>query len=130
MGQCTLAGRTRKAKAEGDKDRIAELEPKVWARRKQTHRQGFGTAPVDDILEYIKDDLPRIAREAGVGPIVSKRDKTTLSKYKSAEQVDITMRLVGAFKPREKSLKWAIEIQKKPPVPPEELEGHLSKQGH
>jgi len=120
----------RKAKAEGNKDRIAELEPKVWARRKQTHRQGFGIAPVDDILEYIKDDLPKIAKEAGVGPIVSKWDKTTLSKYTSAEQVDVTMRLVRAFKPREKSLKWAIEIQKKAPVPPKELEEHLAKEGH
>lgn len=120
----------RKAKADGNEKLIRELEPKVWARRKQTHRQGFSTAPVDDILEYIKDDLPKIATRAGVGPIISKWDKEALARHKAAERVDITMLLVEAFKPREKSLKWAIEIQKKPPVPMKDLEEHIATEGH
>ena len=53
-------------------------EPEVWARRKQSHRQGFSTAPVDEILEHIKDDLPKIAKKAGVGSIISKWDEEAL----------------------------------------------------
>ena len=119
-----------KMKGTKNEELIKELEPKVWARRKQSHRQAFGTAPVDEILKYIKDDLPKITEKAGVGPILSKWDKEALAKHKSAEQVDVTMLLVEAFKPKEKSLKWAIEIQKHPPVPAKELEEHMSKHGH
>ena len=120
----------RKAKAEGNEALVKELEPKVWARRKQTHRQGFSTAPVDDILEYVKDALPTIARKAGVGPIISKWDKEALLRHKSAEQIDITMLLVGALKPNAKSLKWAIAIQNKTPIPLKELEERMAKRGH
>lgn len=120
----------RKAKAEGNEELIQELEPEVWARRKQTHRQGFSTAPVDEILEYIQDDLPKIAAKAGVGPIISKWDGEALAKYTSEEQVDVTMLLVEAFKPKEKSLQSAIEVQKHPPVPMKALEEHMAGEGH
>jgi hypothetical protein len=120
----------RKAKTEGNAELIKELEPKVWARRKESHRQAFGTAPVDNILDYIKDQIPGIAAEAGVGPIVSKWDTDTLSKYKAAQQVDVTMRLVEAFKPNPRQLKHAVEIQKHKPVSAKVLEKHMARQGH
>jgi len=119
-----------KAKDEGNDDLVKELEPKVWAQRKHSHRQGFSTAPVDEMLEYIKDEIPKIAKKAGIGPIISKWDKDALAKYKSAEKVDITMPLVKAFKPREQSLKWAEKIQKKPPIPMKKLEELMAKEGH
>ena len=56
------------------------------------------------------------------GPIVSKWDKESLAKYKSAEQVDITMALVDAFHPTEGQLKTAIDIQKKTPISLKEAE--------
>jgi hypothetical protein len=120
----------RKAKSEGNAELIKELEPKVWARRKETHRQAFGTAPVDNILVYIKDQIPAIAAEAGVGPIVSKWDSDTLSKYKAAQRVDVTMRLVKAFKPNQRQFKHAVEIQKHTPVPAKVLEKHMAREGH
>ena len=120
----------REAKNDGNDELVKELEPKVWARRKQSHRQAFSIAPVDEMLEYIKDDLPGITAKAKVGPIISKWDKDALAKYTSASQVDITMLLVEAFKPKAKSLKWAKEIQDKPPVPMKELEEHMAKEGH
>jgi len=117
----------RKAKADGDQERTRELEAKVWARRKQTHRQGFGRAPVDNILEYIRAEMPAIAKKAGVVAIVSKWDAEALSKYASARRVDVTMLLVDAFKPNAKQRQTAIDIQSKDPVPAEELEEHLNQ---
>ena len=85
-----------KAKAEGNQKRVAELE--AWGKAQQAllHKQGFSTAPVDDILTHIQDQMPEIAKAAGVGPIVSKWDKVALSKYPSAELVDVTMELAKA----------------------------------
>jgi len=111
-----------KAKAEGNQKRVAELE--AWGKAQQAllHKQGFSTAPVDDILKHIKDQMPEIAKAAVVGPIVSKWDKQALAKYKSAELVDVTMALVNAFHPTEKQKQWAIEIQKQDPIPLEQAE--------
>ncbi|MFA6290692.1 MAG: hypothetical protein WC637_02860 [Victivallales bacterium] len=117
-----------KAKAEGNKKRVDELE--AWGKEQQTllHKQGFSTAPVDGILIHIKDQMPEIAKTAGVVAIVSKWDKETLAKYKSAELVDVTMALVNAFHPTERQLKAAIEIQKHDPLPLEQIDkGHGHK---
>ena len=105
------------AKAEGDKNRVAELE--AWGNSQQAllHKQAFSTAPVDDMLEHIKDQLPGIAKASGVGPIVSKWDKETLAEYKTAELADITMALVDAFQPTERQRKSATDVQKRAPIP-------------
>jgi len=106
-----------KAKAAGDQKRVAELEAEVAERQKSMHKQGFSTAPVDNILEQIKDRLPAIRQGAGVGVLVSKWDKDTLAKHSSAERVDVTMELIDAFNPNERQRKSAIEIQKHKPIP-------------
>jgi anti-sigma factor ChrR (cupin superfamily) len=111
-----------KAKAEGNQKRVAELEAEGQAHLKLRHKQGFSTAPVDDILANIKDKMPDIAKAANVSAIVSKWDKETLAKYKSAELVDVTMALVDALHPNERQRKWAVEIQKHPPITLEEAE--------
>lgn len=104
-----------KAKAKGDNKRLAELDAWGNAVQVRLHRQGFGTVPVDDILKHIKNKMPEIALAAGVGPIVSKWDTRTLAKYKSAEQVEITMALVDAFHPTKEQRQKAIDIQKEKP---------------
>lgn len=111
-----------KAKAEGNEKRVAELE--AWGKAQQVllHKQGFSTAPVDDILKHIKDQLPEIAKAAGVGPIVSKWDKAAIAKYKSAELVDVTMAMVKAFQPTVGQLKAATEVQKQEPISLEQAE--------
>ena len=119
-----------KAKADGNTELIKELEPKVWARRKETHRQGFSTAPVDNILEFISDQMPQIAADAGVGPIISKWDTKALAKYKKSTRVDVTMQLVDAFKPNAKQRTRAIGIQTSKPIPMATLEKHIAAQGH
>ena len=110
------------AKAAGNQKRVAELEAQGKAQQTLVHKQGFSTAPADDILKNIQDKLPEIAKAAGVSAIVSKWDKDALAKYQSAELVDITMPLVNAFHPTERQLKFAIDIQKQAPISLEEAE--------
>ncbi|MFA5393666.1 MAG: hypothetical protein WC081_01500 [Candidatus Ratteibacteria bacterium] len=111
-----LTTKYEKAKNEGNKKRMAELEAQGKAQQVLLHKQGFSTAPVDNILEHIKGKLPEIARKSGVEVIVSKWDKKTLAKYKSAEFVDVTMALVDALQPNDRQRKSAIEIQKHKPI--------------
>ena len=106
-----------KAKSAGDKKRMAELEAQAISRQKLLHKQGFSTAPVDNVLATIKDKLPEIAKTAGVQAIFSKWDKDALAKYKTAEQVDVTKALVDALNPDERARKGAFEIQKHEPIP-------------
>ncbi len=80
------------------------------------HKQAFGTYPVNNILEKIKEKIPKIKKETGVSIIVSKWNKQKLSKYKNDTQINITENLIKAFNPDEKQYQRAIEIQKKEPV--------------
>ncbi len=105
-----------KAKAAGDTARVAELEAKGKAQQALLHQQGFSTAPVDAILAHIADQMPGIAKAAGVEAILSKWDKDALAKYPNAELVDVTMPLVDAFRPKDRQRTSAIEVQKHPPI--------------
>lgn len=111
-----------KAKASGDLKRVSEIEAEGATRQKLMHKQGFSTAPVDDILEQIKDRLPAIKKKAGVIDLVSKWDKAGLARYKDAELVDVTMALADAFNPNDRQRKSAMEIQKHDPIPLEQAE--------
>lgn len=111
-----------KAKAVGDQKRVAELQAEGAARQKLMHKQGFSTAPVDNILDQIKNRLPALKEKAGITMLVSKWDKAGLAKYKDAELVDVTTALVDAFNPSDRQRKSAIEIQKSAPIPLEQAE--------
>ena len=117
-----LVARHDKAKAEGDEQTVKATDEEGIERQRKAHLQGFSTAPVDEILALVQDQLPAIAKKAGVGPLVSKWDTETLAKYADAEQVDVTMALVDAFKPEQSLRKTAIEVQKIEPVPLEEAD--------
>ena len=118
-----------KAKAARDDKRVSELQTEARARQVLLHRQGFSTAPVDDILDLIKDRLPEIGERAGVVAIVSKWDEEALASYGSAKQVDITMALVEAFGLNQRQLELVEELRKQPPVPLEELERLMAGEG-
>ncbi len=117
-----LETEVKKAETAGDVKLVAELKAKVVAQQNLVHKQGFSTAPVDDILEHVKDKLPAIKKKADVDVLVSKWDKEALAKYPSAEQVNVTMDLVDTFNPDEKQRKSAIEIQKHEPQPLDKVE--------
>ena len=109
-----------KAKAAGDTKKIKELEAWGPAQQAKLHKQGFGTAPVQDLLKHIKGDIPKIAKEAGVDIIISKWD--VVYQNPSIELVDITNEIVKPFNPSEKTLKSIRSNQTHPPVAEEVLE--------
>ncbi|MCJ7729367.1 MAG: hypothetical protein MUO27_05780 [Sedimentisphaerales bacterium] len=108
------------AKAAGDTKKVEELEQWGLTQQKKFHMQGFGTADVNDLLEYIRNDIPQIAKEAGVDIIVSKWDIAYQSP--SAKTVDITEKIVAPFKPDEKLLVMIRDLMTKAPMSNEVLE--------
>lgn len=112
-----LKDRHRQAKAAGDTKEVSRLEAEGAALQRRLHDQGFGTAPVDDLLGLIADRLPAIRQAAGVTAIVSKWDREALARHPDARTRDVTMALVDAFGPSEKARRNAVEIQSRPPRP-------------
>jgi hypothetical protein len=108
-----------KAKAAGDEKKIKELNEWGESNQAKAHLQGFGTAPVKNLLERIKDQLPGVAQQAGVDIIVSKWQIDY--QVKDAELVDVTDAIVALYKPSEETLKILEEVKKQPPVSEEEL---------
>jgi len=115
----SLKAKYEKAKAEKDEKVIKECEVEGPAQQQILHQQGFSIASVADILEKVKDDLPKIAQEAGVDIIVSKWE--VVHKNPSIEIVDVTSHLVKLFNPDEMTLKTIEGIQKQTPMPLLEL---------
>lgn len=111
-----LVSQQQQAKKAGDEKEVAKLEAEGRAWQAQLHRQGFGTAPVDELLAHIANEVPRIQQDAGVTRLISKWNKSELKRHPSAAQIDVTMTLVDAFHPNELQRMRAIEIQTKPPV--------------
>lgn len=114
-----------KAKASGDKSQVADVEAKFSELIKtqiRRHKQVFSTAPIDDVLAHIKDQMPEIAKAAGVGAIISKWDTKALEKHEGAELVDVTEAMAKALRPPEEDLKAALELRKKDPIPLEQAE--------
>lgn len=94
-----------------DQARMAELKKLGSASQDKRHRQVFGSAPIDDILETMKEELPRIQAKAGVTRIM--RECPTGPEY---EAVDVTSLMVAFFKPDEKTLKYIEDLKKHPPL--------------
>lgn len=104
-----------KAKAEKNEAVIKECE--AWG--PNYHRlqmlQAYSIASVADILEKVKDQLPKAAQEAGVEILVSKWELAYQNP--SMEVVDVTSHLVKIFNPDERTLKILDELSKQPPIP-------------
>ena len=108
-----------KAKAAGDEKKIKELEAWGESRQQKAHLQGFGTAPVTELLEPVKGRLAEVARQAGVDIIVS----TWQIDYQAsdAELVDVTDAIVALYEPSEKTLKTVEALKKHKPMSEEEI---------
>jgi hypothetical protein len=115
----SLKAKYEKAKSEKDEKVIKECEAEGPAQQQILHQQGFSIASVADILEKVKDNLPKIAQEAGADIIVSKWE--VVHKNPSIEIVDVTSHLVKLFNPDEQTLKIIEELSKQPPIPLLEL---------
>ena len=123
--QNKLKSRMAEAKAaeqSGDKEKFDKMKKDFRLGQRQVHRQVFSTAPIDDILQEIKDQLPEIKKQAGISVLISKWNKKELKQYPSAEKIDMTNLLVQVFKPTEKHLKMIESIKKAKPVSLEQAE--------
>jgi hypothetical protein len=108
-----------RAKAAGDQELVANLEVLGPAMQKRIHQQGFGSAPVDDIIARIEDKLSGIAEVSGVDVIVSKWALAYRSP--AAKFVDVTDLLAAEFDPDEATRKGIREIVETEPVPLDQL---------
>jgi len=104
-----------KAKAEKNEAVIKECEAWGPAYHQFQMLQAFSIASVADILEKVKDQLPKAAQEAGVDILVSKWDLAYQNP--SIEIVDVTSYLVKIFNPDEQTRKILEELPKQPPIP-------------
>lgn len=109
-----------RAKKEGDTEKVKEIEAWGPAQQAQAHLMAFGTAPVHDCFEAVKDRIPEVAQTAGVDVIVSKWETDYLAA--DAEVVDVTMELAKLFEPREKAYQWIEQMKDKEPISRKELE--------
>ena len=110
------------AKASNDEKRVKQLEANGAALQHLIHKQGFSTWPVHDILQTIKEELPRIAKQADVDLIVSKWD--VVFQGRSVEAVDVTDLMVAPFHPNEETKKVLESLRRKTPVPLGQLNKH------
>jgi len=110
----------KKAEAAGDTERVKEL--KAWGEKhqRQLHRQGFGRAPVNDLLEHVKDKLPKVAETCHLVAIARQFDYANTD----VEVVDITKELVMLFDPSEKTLKTVEELKKHAPIDIDTIDKH------
>ena len=101
-----------KAKAAGDNAKLDQLKKEGAARQDRLHRQVFGDAPIDDILDgALKASLPEIEKKANVTKIATKAPTDP-----AVETVDITTAMVDVFEPTPETRKLIEEIAKHPPL--------------
>jgi hypothetical protein len=108
------------AKEAGDSAAAQQIEAEGRRLQNMINRQGFGNAPIGDLIEQIEDELPKVSQRAGVDVIVSRWD--VVFQKPDANFVDVTDRLVQLFQPDKKTLEVIAEIRKTSPVAVERLQ--------
>jgi hypothetical protein len=107
-----LMRRRAAAEAAGDDALKSEIEAQGGSLQLRLRLQGFSTAPVDDILDAVRDRLPDVARAAGVAAIMRSVD----FHGAEVEIVDVTDALVALFDPDADVLSIVAELRSQPPV--------------
>ena len=101
-----------KAKAAGDQAKVKELETWGPQFQRQLQFQTFGRAPVEDLLEPVKEQLTKLARDKKLAAVTMSCEFTG----EQVELVDVTDDLVKLFDPDEKTLQTVREVRKSKPV--------------
>ncbi len=109
------------ARAAGDSAQVEKMEAYMPAFQQIMHHQGFGVGSVRGIMQTLEDQLPKIARDAGVSMIVSKWE--VAHAIPAVELVDLTPQLVALFEPSDQVLQWIASLKGQDPVPVDELLG-------
>ncbi len=78
------------ALARGDQVRVLELDAQGAALQETAHRQLTGAAPLTNVAEALTDELPQIARQAGVARIVARSEEPA-----GAQAIDVTADIVA-----------------------------------
>jgi len=104
-----------------------QIRQRTIERRKIEFRQGFGTGDVSEYLDLVRDEIPKIAQEAGVDVIVSKWD----IEYHSPVVVfvDVTEVLIQPFNPTEETLEIIKEVRAVPPLSEKEIREREKRDG-
>jgi hypothetical protein len=109
-----------KARAAGDLSKMKELEAWGPQFQRQLNFQTFGRAPVDDLLEPLKEQIAKLARDKRLSAITMYCDFTG----EQVELVDVTEDLVKLYDPDplDKTLQTVREIRKVKPTRLAQLE--------
>lgn len=108
------------AEKNGQAKRIKELNARGEALQLRRHLQGFSNAPIDDILDTIRNELPAIAAKRNVKIITRELDYHD----PAVERIDVTDDLVQLFKPDDQTRKMLDDLRKRKPEPIEEVARH------
>lgn len=111
-----------KAEAAKDTEKVKAIKEQGAKEQQKKHLQAFGSAPVHELLEPFKDQLPELAKANEVDVIVSKWEFDYLAA--DAEVKDITDAIVALYNPGEKQLKWIEQMKNIAPMPEEEILKH------
>jgi hypothetical protein len=84
------------------------------------HFQGFSRVPVDDLLEPVKEQVAKLARDKQLAAITMNCEFTG----EQVELVDVTDDLVKLYDPSDKTLHSVREIRKIKPTKLTELADH------
>jgi hypothetical protein len=103
------------ARQKGKQKRLEQLEAEGQALQEQLHEQVFRGGPINDILRELEEDLPEVARSAGVDVIVT----GVLYAAPGAELIDVTEQMAAPFEPDEETLGFMRQLKERPPADPE-----------
>ena len=109
-----------RAQDAGDAATAQRIDAEMRALQALAHRQGFGGAPIPELLAMIEDEIPAIARRAGVNAVVHQEDLLWLDP--DAEVVDLSLALAEAFAPSDETRRMLPEVLKQKPVPLDRIE--------
>jgi len=111
-----------KAEAEGDTKTAQRTRRTAEFMQSKRHLQGFGMAPVHDLLEPVKGKLAEVAAAAQVDVIVSKWEFDYLAP--DAQVKDITDELVALFETNEKAMNSIRQMKDIAPLSEKEILEH------
>ncbi len=112
------------ATAAGDGAILDRIQLMMQQRQKELHAQGFGTAPVDEILEHYCEQLPMLLEEAGAFILISKWNEDALARHAGVTRIDLTVALIDLITDDPKQRRSALEILDQEPVAIEAIENH------
>jgi hypothetical protein len=117
--QATLHSRYEAAKQANDTAKMNELQVQGMTYQHLLHQRVFGSGSITSVIDLVKDQLPALAKTAGVSLVVSQWEISYQGS--GVELTDLTDQVAQLFKPTEDISKMAAEIRKTAPVPLEQL---------